>query len=631
MSEEELLTVTVAASRHSGVFLLDSPELSRYTDAFLQDFGPSSLLPVGKPSRPISRLGKKLHANVQHVRSSTLGTPDSIFRTLYPAAERAVICAREPRRLLLQAACLAGCLQAPLCVLHEPAQQVAEIHRCLEEWRTREVYAVGAVPGEWEFLRNKDVRRLADEKEVVNVYLQNLSKQGPVRTLVLANPDDIEAARGGMSTLAPWIAVQQRAALILTDSTGENVSQVVQRALRRPELARADNLILAASLQAIPMERRPNPVADGKDTFIELEPPSPVGNEPFSFATGRLFHEDRAVVALMLARRRLMQKQSDPAALVVSNPGGGLPLLEAISRTTAAELENVGYRTTAMIGKRLRGEELRRLLPRQNIFLWEGHHATLIDRFGAHEWAEPLRPSLIFLQSCLALHEHKAQPFLEHGAVGVVGTSTRTYSSTGGALSLAFFDALLHDRQSIGGALRQAKNYLLAFALLKEKRLGAKAKLNGSSLRTAWAATLWGDPTQTMPLGKGGRDAGPVPSHTLRDNTLTISTAGPLQDVRSAGFQADVWANAHLAGLVRKPAPGQLPNLVPLVFAEVSLPDGPEGKVPRLRTRLAEDRWAFCWDARRRVGYVIALPRAGKPGEIRFQIDWQSPEGRQTP
>jgi len=350
-----------------------------------------------------------------------------------------------------------------------------------------------------------------------------------------------------------------------------------------------------------------------------------LANEPFSFATGRLFHEDRAVVALMLARRRLLETETDPAALVVSNPGGGLPLLEAISRATAAELEQVGYRTTALIGKRLRGQELRRLLPRQNIFLWEGHHATLIDRFGAHEWAEPLRPSLIFLQSCLALQERKAQPFLEHGAVGVVGTSTRTYSSSGGALSLAYFDALLYDRQSIGGALRQAKNYLLAFALLKEKRLGDKAKLNGSSLRTAWAATLWGDPTQTMPAGKPGRDATPWPSHRIQGNTLRINPASSRHEVRSAGFQADVWANAHLAGLVRKPAPGQLPNLVPLVFAEVPLANCPAGKVPRLRTRLAEARWAFCWDARRRVGYLIAMPRAGKPDEIRFQIEWQTP------
>ena len=54
----------------------------------------------------------------------------------------------------------------------------------------------------------------------------------------------------------------------------------------------------------------------------------------------------------------------------------------------------------------------------------------------------------------------------------MVGSSTRTYSGSGGAFSLAFFNALLYDGQSLGGSLRQAKNFLLAYALLKEKRLG---------------------------------------------------------------------------------------------------------------------------------------------------------------
>ena len=92
------------------------------------------------------------------------------------------------------------------------------------------------------------------------------------------------------------------------------------------------------------------------------------------------------------------------------------------------------------------------------------------------DWDEPTAPSFVFLQSCLALTEEKAQPLLRRGAVGVVGSPVRTYSASGGACSLAFFDALLYDDQSLGGGLRQAKNFLLAYALLKEKRLGKDAK-----------------------------------------------------------------------------------------------------------------------------------------------------------
>src|SRR5262249_36187796 len=160
------------------------------------------------------------------------------------------------------------------------------------------------------------------------------------------------------------------------------------------------------------------------------------------------------------------------------------------SRHTAKELHNHGYETTALFDRDVSKDLLRHLLPEQDIFLWEGHYKTLVEKYGLPGWTEPLRPSLVFLQSCLALNEAEAQPLLQRGAVAVVGSSTRTYSGTGGAFTLAFFDALLYDGQSLGGSLRQAKNFLLAYSLLKEKRLGATAQLGGANQRSAWAFTL---------------------------------------------------------------------------------------------------------------------------------------------
>jgi hypothetical protein len=151
----------------------------------------------------------------------------------------------------------------------------------------------------------------------------------------------------------------------------------------------------------------------------------------------------------------------------------------------------VGYQTTALFEKDVSKNDLRRLLPEADIFLWEGHHNTLIREWELPDWDEPMAPSLVFLQSCLALMEAKAQPLIQRGAVGVVGTSTRTYSGSGGAISLAFFEALLYEDQSLGSSLRQAKNFLLAYSLLKEKRLGQEAKRRGANQRAAWAFTLW--------------------------------------------------------------------------------------------------------------------------------------------
>src|SRR5262249_12775674 len=227
---------------------------------------------------------------------------------------------------------------------------------------------------------------------------------------------------------------------------------------------------------------------------------------------------------LMLARQRLLTENRSPRkALVVSNPGGGLPLLETFSQNTARELGNGGYQTTALLGRDVHQDDLRRLLPDQDISLWEGHYNTLVKEYQMHEWTEPLRPSLVFLQSCLALQESKAHPFLQRGALGVVGSSTRTYSASGGACSLAFFDALVYEGQSLGGSLRQAKNYLLAYALLKEKRLGKDAKLTGANLRSAWAFTLWGDPTLKLPRPDQPEDVLAPVRHRVHGNTIVVS------------------------------------------------------------------------------------------------------------
>src|SRR5262249_26035663 len=149
------------------------------------------------------------------------------------------------------------------------------------------------------------VTELTDEGAVAAAHVEHLRQHGPVRTLVVANPADVRAERGGLSALAPWVALQRCAALLLTNAAGDDVAAVVRAARDKPRLAPADRVILLADLEAIPMEHRPNPAA-GKDTRIATEPLTPAGGEPHTFATGRLFHRDRALVALQLARQRLL-------------------------------------------------------------------------------------------------------------------------------------------------------------------------------------------------------------------------------------------------------------------------------------------------------------------------------------
>jgi len=616
-----VLTANVAASAERGVVLVDDRQTRRYLKAFLTAYRPSAIIPVGSFPDGASAIERGLDRKMSEVVDWQSGHPEALWKLLFPRAERVVVCPTQPRGLLLHAACLAGVLRAPLYPLSGAAGEEVQLRRRLAEWGCRTVFAVGTAVKALGGLAGMDCQSLADEEAVATTYLRHQLKAGAIETLVVANPAD--PGQGNMSSLAPWVALQRRGFLLLTNDQGDNTSAVVRAALKKPGLARVEHLTLVANLRAIPMERRRNPLP-GADEFIELEPPVPEAKEPFTFATGRLFDRQPGVVALILARERLVAEAAGSRkALIVSNPGGGLPLLEAISRNTAKELRNAGYDTSVMFNQQANQATLRRILPEQDLFLWEGHHSVLVSSYGVPAWPDPLRPSLVFLQSCMALTETEAHPFLQRGAVAVVGSGTRTYSASGGAFTLAYFDALLYDQRTLGGSLRQAKNFLLAYAQLKDKRLGAAAKLGGANIRSAWAFTLWGDPTLKLPGPPPPKDALPIVRPRVEGNRIVLSLPETAYDkVTSERYQAQMWPNSRLAGYLTKQPDDDSKRLIALLFVEVQLPKVPTGKTPRLQSRVPADRWVFTWDARRQAGYLLVLPRAKDRSALRFQVEW---------
>src|SRR5262249_39777776 len=236
---------------------------------------------------------------------------------------------------------------------------------------------------------------------------------------------------------------------------------------------------------------------------------------------------------------------------------------------------------------------------------------------------------------CLALDAPKALPFFQRGAVGVLGSSSRTFSGSGGALSLSYFDALVYEKQSAGASLRHAKNFLLCFALLKEKRLGANTKFAGANLRTAMAFTLWGDPTLPPPLPPVPENSKTPVTHHLHGHTLTVSLSHDQHPkVVTAHYQTRIQPNERLAGLIAKtPSPALSPSggedrdkrrpLVPLIFREVHFTKPPADKTPRLHSRLRGANWVFTYDPRRATGYLLIRPRSQDTEEIRFTVEWR--------
>jgi hypothetical protein len=613
LGDNELLRLSAGSG--DSVLLLDRPYLAEANLRFLQAFAPEQVMVAGIPESRVQeivqRSGLKMRVSEYKNQHSPSGKPATVL----------VVCPAEPRGTLLQATCLAASLNAELRICDEEGAEVAA-DPIVEGYE--KVYAIGkAVPAcrkHWP----KVVTPLTDNKAVMRTYVQALRTSGPVRNLVVANPEDIKPGKGRLSTLAPWVAMQKHAVLVLTNEEGSNVAEAVEAATRLPGLGQIDTLIIVANLRAIPMEKRPNP-APGKDTEISLEPLTPTGSALFSYAIGRLFHEEPGMIPLILARERLLPPNpTSRKVLLVSNPGGGLSLLESISRNTAKEFLNRGYDEVSLFNENVQAENVRSLMPQQDIFLWEGHYRTMVDRFGMPKWNEPLLPSLVFLQSCLALNESDTRPLFDRGAIALIGSPTRTYSGSGGAFTMSFFDALLYEDRTLGGALRQSKNFQMAYALLKEKRLGKSAKLAGANRRSAWAFTLWGDPTLRLPQPPLPADTLPRVRCTVKGDSLTLNIPQETYPkVHSGDFQAEILPNARLAGLVSKTKVDKERRLVPMLYAEVALPKAPAGKTPKLTSKLPDNNWVFAWDARRHTGYLLALPRSHDRQHIRFQVEWE--------
>src|SRR5207248_1350650 len=79
---------------------------------------PARVVPVGAFPGGTSALEQRLGLGTAPVVAWTRGPPLDLWRSLYRQAETVVVCPAAPRGQLLQAACLAGVLRAPLFVRH---------------------------------------------------------------------------------------------------------------------------------------------------------------------------------------------------------------------------------------------------------------------------------------------------------------------------------------------------------------------------------------------------------------------------------------------------------------------------------------------------------------------------------
>ncbi|HEX4609841.1 MAG TPA: hypothetical protein VH092_16710 [Urbifossiella sp.] len=628
MPNPDLMALSVAAAAFApdATLVMDTPKARTSLRLFMTSVRPATVHMVGRFPPIVDPVRRWGDGPPVIVPEKAHRDPVAFAWSLAPGrVDRAVVAPADPGDELFRAAALAGAIRAPLFVLREGPDPVKGLKELLAAKGVRQVLAVGAAAAPVVRMGGVEVVRLADASAVDAAHRRELARSGPPRTWVLASPGDLD----GCGVFAPWVATLRKATLLLTNEEGTDSEQVFANALTGPDAGSVDTMIAVADPDAIPVTKRRNPTGGRDGDFVDVEPWVPRNKAHLvSVSAGRLYNPDRSGVPLLIARSKLLsEKKGPPKVLISSNPGDGLKLLETFSRNTGRELENAGCKVTSMFGRFTMNEtQARKAMTEHDYFIWEGHNGTVNGRFGAARFHEPMLPSIAFIQSCMELNPQIAGPLQDRGVVAVIGTPNRMFSGSGGAYVLAFSDAMAYEGMSVGAAMRHAMNYMLMYAELKEMRLGGDARLGGANRRAAYTFALWGDPTAHLPTPTPPADA--LPRLRSSGNKSSITLKLPEQKYPTTEvmpYRAEMWPGGRLAGLYSFDGEDEGKSLIPLAFAEIAIPDAPAGKVPHLSSRVPARNYVFRWDARRKVAYILLLPRDKDVNDVEFRVHWEAP------
>src|SRR5207249_447011 len=143
-----------------------TPASAPHLKPFLEQYRPDRVVPVGSFTAAAADRERRLGVKFAPALAWKPGQPDRLWDTLFPQAERAVVCPAQPRSLLLHAACLAGAAQAPLVIVKGQDSESEAVRRRLAAWKTREVFAIGDTAKLLAELRDVKLTRLTDEPAV---------------------------------------------------------------------------------------------------------------------------------------------------------------------------------------------------------------------------------------------------------------------------------------------------------------------------------------------------------------------------------------------------------------------------------------------------------------------------------
>ena len=223
---------------------------------------------------------------------------------------------------------------------------------------------------------------------------------------------------------------------------------------------------------------------------------------------------------------------------------------------------------------------------------------------------------LMILQSCHSLDE-SASEILTSGMKGILGSATNIHSSSGSALVKAFCDGLLYRGQTMGEALREARNYLLCVSALKAAR-GHKEQ--AKVLRVAYGFHLWGDPESKVFNGlSSSPKLDPVSAEFIDPDKIRIVVPKRrMLTSRTSQYFLRIFPGSEVAGIVKRLKNKDIRRITPIYFFKLAMPKDAAfmryKSIKELNDTTA--RAVFLVDSFKRFLYVLYFPEKEEPGQI---------------
>jgi hypothetical protein len=236
---------------------------------------------------------------------------------------------------------------------------------------------------------------------------------------------------------------------------------------------------------------------------------------------------------------------------------------------------------------------------------------TDIQHYEISETTEPCKLEaipLVAIQSCHSL-EDSVLDILTSGAIGIIGSKTNIHSASGSAFIKAFSDGVLYRSDTIGEAMREAKNYLLCVSALKKARGHTQySKVE----RVAYSFQLWGDPELRVyrDLQKS-RKIRPVSGTFSRPDKITVKISKRrLPTSRTEEYFLRMFPGSEAAGILKRIKGKEIRRVAPIYFFRISMPKGFEPS-QYAGLKKADDttvRAVFFVDSFKRFLYIAYFP-----------------------